>query len=164
MEGDELVYKLFARVYTPIPLIPDSLVLFEEQAAARHDGTLDLWMEEVFQKAFGAASGNAARLNALIAPAPLIPPAEPLRPPAACSPSPSSSAPSPFPSTRSFIPSLPAQAIPPPLLPLPPSASMIHKGVNTPAASRPSSSPSSPLADVAPLARQQTRRVATGIA
>jgi len=115
MEGDELVYKLYARVYTPIPLVPDDLVLFEEQGAAPHDGTLDPWMEEVFQKAFGGASGNAARLNALIAPAPLIPRSEPLRPQAACSPSPSSSTPSPFPSTRSFIPTLPSQAIPPPL-------------------------------------------------
>ena len=34
---------------------------------------------------------------------------------------------------------------------------MLHKVVTTPAASRPSSSPSSPLANVSPLARQQTR-------
>ncbi|KAK1869461.1 hypothetical protein I4F81_011937 [Pyropia yezoensis] len=55
-----------ARVFTPRPLTPAHLIIFEEQAAAPLDPTLANWMETLFQESFAAASSDAAQLNALI--------------------------------------------------------------------------------------------------
>ena len=80
--GSELIYELYARAYTPTPLSAEDLVLFEEQAAAPLDGSLDLWMDQLFRQSFGAAACKAARLNTLIAPPQLSRPLGPRHHPA----------------------------------------------------------------------------------
>jgi len=96
--GDsELIYELYARAYTPTPLSAEDLVLFEEQAAAPLDGSLDMWMDQLFRQALGATACKAARLSTLFAPPQLSRPLGPRHHPASTPPLPASVLPCPLP-------------------------------------------------------------------
>lgn len=95
--GSELIHELYARACTPTPLSAEDLVLFEEQAAAPLDGSLDWWMDHLFRQAFGAAACKAARLNALIAPPQLSRPLGPRHHPTSTPPLAASVLPCPLP-------------------------------------------------------------------